>query len=268
MFFCLPEKWGKTAPQFEFLRAGCENPGASRFLSARLPAMTKQKSTAVATRRAPRKRTRQSPAAVAEPSLYSVHPGVRMMQKWIAELKPKTGRALDEWLRHIRAAGPADEAACRKWLQDSYSLGANSAWWLAERAAGNSPSIADDDPQTYLAACPQLVDDMYAGPKAALRPLHDKLIELTRALGEVRICPCKTVVPLYRRHVFAQIKPATSKRIDLGLALGDEPFTARLVDTGGRAKRDRITHRVSLTTLTDIDLQVNRWLKEAYGRDG
>jgi len=29
-------------------------------------------------------------------SLYSVHPGVAMVQKWIAELKVKTGRSVDE----------------------------------------------------------------------------------------------------------------------------------------------------------------------------
>ena len=56
-------------------------------------------------------------------------------------------------------------------------------------------------------------------------------------------------------------------RIDLGLALGEEPFTSRLLDTGGRAKKDRITHRVALTSLADIDLQVKRWLKQAYARD-
>jgi hypothetical protein len=29
--------------------------------------------------------------------LYNVHPGAAMVQKWIAELKEKTGRSLEEW---------------------------------------------------------------------------------------------------------------------------------------------------------------------------
>jgi hypothetical protein len=74
-------------------------------------------------------------------------------------------------------------------------------------------------------------------------------------------------VPVYRRHVFAEIKPASNKRIDLGFALGEEPFTNRLLDTRGAAKKNRITHRVVLTSLADIDLQVKRWLKQAYERD-
>jgi hypothetical protein len=109
---------------------------------------------------------------------------------------------------------------------------------------------------------------MYAGPKEHLLPIHDELVKLARSLGDdVRVCPCKTLVPLYRNHVFAEIKPATQKRIDLGLALGEEPFTSRLLDTGGRAKKNRITHRVAITSLDDIDLQVKRWLKQAYERD-
>ncbi len=35
-------------------------------------------------------------------SIYGVHPGVLMTQKWIAELKQKTGRTLDEWLKLIK----------------------------------------------------------------------------------------------------------------------------------------------------------------------
>ena len=45
--------------------------------------------------------------------------------------------------------------------------------------------------------------------REALRALHDRIIELGVSLGDdVRICPCKTIVPLYRKHVFAEIKPA------------------------------------------------------------
>jgi len=41
----------------------------------------------------------------------------------------------------------------------------------------------------------------------------------------------------------------------------------RLIDTGGFAKKDRITHRFEITSLKDIDDEVKRWLKVAYDRD-
>jgi hypothetical protein len=83
----------------------------------------------------------------------------------------------------------------------------------------------------------------------------------------VKACPCQTIVPLYRKHVFAQIKPTTRTRIDFGLALKDTPASGRLIDTGGFAKKDRITHRIPITSLSEIDDQVKYWLKVAYDLD-
>ena len=87
-------------------------------------------------------------------------------------------------------------------------------------------------------------------------------------MGEdVKACPCKTIVPLYRKHVFAQIKPSTATRIDFGLALRDTPAEGRLIDTGGFAKKDRITHRFAITSVSDIDAEVKSWLERAYEMD-
>jgi hypothetical protein len=109
---------------------------------------------------------------------------------------------------------------------------------------------------------------MFAGGKAPLRPVYDELLALGLSLGpDVKACPAKTIVPLYRNHVFAQIKPAARTRIDLGFALKDTPVTGRLIDTGGFAKKDRITHRISIASLADIDDEVRRWLKVAYDMD-
>jgi hypothetical protein len=113
-----------------------------------------------------------------------------------------------------------------------------------------------------------LVEAMFTGPKAALRPLYEELLKIVIAIGkDVKACPCKTIVPLYRRHVFAQIKPATNKRLDLGLALKNIETPERLIDTGGLLKGDRITHRIPIVKATDIDAEVKHWLKIAYEMD-
>lgn len=236
--------------------------------------MTKRKSQAVLQKkRVNVKVTRVTSPTIAaalaprEP-LYSVHPGVSMVQRWIAEMKVKTGRTLDEWVKHIQQAGPGTEKECREWLKAQYELGTNTAGWLVEKAFGNELGMADETPERYLASAPKYVEQMYAGPRRGLRELHDRILELARSFGDdIRICPCKTIVPLYRRHAFAEIRPATQTRIDLGFALQDEPFTARLLDNGGLAKKNRITHKVAITKLSDIDLQVRRWLKQAYELD-
>jgi hypothetical protein len=199
-------------------------------------------------------------------SIYSVHPGVLMTQKWIGELKQKTGRTLEEWLAHIKKAGPKDENERRVWLKEKFGLGTNTAWWLAERAGGKGAESGD--PDLYLESAERDVEKMFSGGKSHLRPLYDALLKLGLKTGkEAKACPCQTIVPLYRNHVFAQIKPTTQTRIDLGFALGDLKPTGRLIDTGGFAKKDRITHRIPISSKEDIDDEVKHWLKVAYDRD-
>jgi len=126
----------------------------------------------------------------------------------------------------------------------------------------------DGNPETYLRQAEEFVDSMYSGGKEPLRPIYDKLLALGRNLGsDVKVCPCKTMVPLYRAHVFAQIKPTTRTRIDLGLALKNIKVPKRLIDTGGFAKKDRITHRIEITSVKGIDAEVKKWLKSAYEMD-
>jgi hypothetical protein len=190
-----------------------------------------------------------------------------MVQKWIAELPEKTGRSLDEWLRLVKESGPAGEKERRQWLKKHHQMGTNSAWWIAERAEGKGQE--DADPEAYLQAAEGYVQEMFAGSRAGLRPLYEELLKLAFKTGkDVKACPCKTIVPLYRNHVFAQIKPATRTRIDLGFALKDRKATGRLIDTGGFAKKDRITHRIPITAVADIDAEVKQWLKTAYDLDG
>jgi hypothetical protein len=204
--------------------------------------------------------------ATAKKSIYRVHPGVAMTIKWIGELKQKTGRSLEEWLRFIKKEGPATEQERRDWLKIKHGLGTNTAWWLAERSVGRGEEISD--PDNYLRAAEKYVDEMFSGKKQHLRPIYDALLKLGLSMGkDAKACPCQTIVPLYRNHVFAQIKPTTQTRIDLGLALGNTKAPKRLIDTGGFAKKDRITHRFEITSLKDIDAEVRRWLKAAYDRD-
>jgi hypothetical protein len=191
-----------------------------------------------------------------------------MVQKWIADLKPKTGRTLDEWISLVKKDGPKDYQACRAWLKSKHYLDTNSAWWIAERADGKGGE--EDSPEKYLVSAAKYVEDQYSRKKAGLRPIFDQLLHLTKSLGrDVKACPCKTMVPLYRNHVFAQIKPTTNSRIDFGLCFttykGKLP--KRLIDTGGLAKKDRITHRIELTSPSQIDADLEKWLRAAYHLD-
>src|SRR5260370_19575025 len=179
-------------------------------------------------------------------SLYGVHPSVAMVQKCVAELKEKTGRSLEEWISLVKKEGPKDEKSRRDWLKTKHQLGTNRAWWIAERVDGKDGDL--DTPEVYLKSAVRYVEEQFAGPKEKLRPIFDELLALGKSLGsDVKACPCKTIVPFYRNHVFAQIKPTTNSRIDLGFALthykGKLP--KRLIDT-------RVLHQKNPTNHTTL----------------
>jgi hypothetical protein len=194
-------------------------------------------------------------------SMYSLHPGYAMEQAYHTNLLKRTGKDLKQWIEFVKAEGPPTEAERRDWLKNEHGFTTNYAWWVAQEAVGKGAAASDYDPDAYVEA-------MFAGPKEKLRPIYDALLELGFCLGEdVKACPCQTIVPLYRKRVFAQIKPTTQTRIDMGFALRDLPATGRLIDTGGFAKKDRITHRIPITSLEEIDDEVTHWLRVAYEMD-
>ena len=199
---------------------------------------------------------------------YDVHPGVAMIQKWVAELPAKTRRSLDEWAALVRAKAPAAPKERRAWLKSEYGLGTNASWWIAEYTDGTA--TWDADPDTYLANAAKYVDAMYSGPKAELRPILDALIADGRKLGaDVKVCPCQTMVPFYRDRVFAEVKPSTRTRVDLSLALGEYPEDGRLTVNHQRVKKgDRLTHIVALSSAAEVDQELVGWLRDAYERGG
>lgn len=201
-------------------------------------------------------------------SIYSAHPSLKMIQKWIIDLPEKTGRTLDEWVELVEHEGPKGGKERRQWLRTEYSLNMPTAWCIVDHMEGDLWLGGDDE--AYLNLAEKYVDDMFAGPKSAMKPIADELFKFVKTLGsDVKICPCKTIVPFYRNHVFAEVKPATQKRVDFGLALKGvtKKIPARLVDTGGLAKKDRITHCFKILSVQDIDEELKEWLTIAYELD-
>ena len=200
--------------------------------------------------------------------MYSVHPSVSYAQAILRQLHEKTGRSLEEWTKLLDHDGPASGVERRDWLKTEYALGGTTASMVADASMGEGRDRTD--PDVYLALAPGWVEDMFQG-KESLRPIYDALLVLGRSLGpDVKVCPCRTIVPLYRSHVFAEIRPAAKTRLDLGLALKgiEREIPDRLLDTGGLARKDRITHRFAITSPEEIDDGVREWLREAYELDG
>jgi hypothetical protein len=204
-------------------------------------------------------------------SPYALHPSVAYVQTVLDNLEAKTGKTLQGWVRLLKAKGPKDAGLHQAWLK-AQGLGSNQAGLVAEHTGGAKPNGFATTAEGYLAAADGYVARQYAGKKAALRPLYDLVLKAGLAAGpDAKACPCQTVVPLFRTHVFAQLKASSQSRIDVGLALGDPKLLkakdGRLLETGGFAKKDRITHRVEVSKPDDVDETLRKWLRTAYQRD-
>jgi hypothetical protein len=192
-------------------------------------------------------------------SLYSAHPGLKMEQDSLARLPEKTGKSIEEWVKFIKQYGPTSESDRRAWLKAEQGITTNYAMLIASHSMGQR--LVGENPEA-------LVDTMYSGKKAALRPIHDALVSLVvKTIPEAKVCAGKTICPIYRRHVVAQIKPTTNTRIDFGFALKDAKPSGNLKSTGGFEKGDRITHAIAVTSLEAITPELTKWLVKAWEQD-
>lgn len=198
--------------------------------------------------------------------VYDVHPGVAMMKKWADELPARTGRTLDQWAALVNASGIDERKDRIALLKNEHNLGTNSAWYIVDYAADRHSW--DGDPAVYRAQAAKYVDDMFAGPKATLRPIFEAILAEARKLGkDVKVCPCKTIVPFYRSRVFAEVKPATKTRLELSFALAGVPFGGILKRNPRANEKDRLKHQIHLATPADVTADVLKWLKTAYDQD-
>ena len=182
-------------------------------------------------------------------------------QDMIKEIEPRTGRSADAWIEALRAAGPGDDAPHadrRAWLVDQ-GLNRNQAgavlWWMKNGAA-------------IQAGGGELIDRQYAGAKAELRPIYERLAAFIAGLGEdVVPGPRGTYVSYGRPKQFALIQPSTRTRIDVGLRLPGAAPTERLLDSGSFGSGN-ITHRVALGAPEEVDAELEGWLRDAYEARG
>jgi hypothetical protein len=167
-------------------------------------------------------------------------------------LAGKTGRTMPEWIGLVSATGLTGHTDILNWLKTEHGLTHGFANGIAQAFRNRDAATAPDD----------LVAEQYAGPKAALRPIYERLVEAATALGDdVEIVSKKTGVSLRRSKQFALIEAASAKRIQLGIQLKGEPTTDRLL-----AGNSMCSHKVSLTSPDEVDGELLGWLREAYDR--
>lgn len=183
-----------------------------------------------------------------------------MMAAVTKTLPERTGRTLEEWTAVVAASGidPLDQGAVRRWLKDAHGLPQNSQWAVAD-AAARAAGWQRPDVEGYIAA-------QYAGPKAALRPVFDRLREVIESFGDdVTVEGRGTYVPFVRRRQFAAVAVTTRTRVDVGLRYAAPPASPLL--TPAKAP-GQATHKLSLASVDDVTREVEALLRTAYEQNG
>ncbi|MDX2198127.1 MAG: DUF4287 domain-containing protein [Phycisphaerae bacterium] len=172
----------------------------------------------------------------------------------IRNLPEKTGKSLEQWVAIARKSGAAKHGEIVKHLKEHHDLGHGYANLVAHEVLQSSSMQADEG---------DLVAAQYAGEKAALRPLYDKLVAAIQKFGgDVEVSPKKAYVSLRRSKQFGLLQPSTKTRLDVGLNLkGVEP-EGRLEASG--SFNSMCTHRVRVESADQIDKTLIGWLKQAY----
>jgi predicted transport protein len=175
-------------------------------------------------------------------------------KKMIENLKTKTGKTLAEWTKIGQRSGCAKHGEIVKHLKSEHGLTHGYANMIAHEVLQSSAQNAPAE---------DLIEQQYGGSKAALRPTYDKLLKAVQKLGkDIEIAPKKAYVSLRRNKQFAIIQPSTATRLDIGINLkGVEPGD-RLESSG--SFNAMVTHRVRITSASEIDKELISWLQQAY----
>ncbi len=183
-------------------------------------------------------------------------------QTQLNNIQTRTGKTLDELYALISGSGLTKHGEIREMLKRDLGMGHGDANALAGAFLKSDGQVAAP---VGGAATEDVVGAIYGGPKADLRPLHDKLMAAIAELGQFEIAPKKTYLSLRRKKQFATVGPATKTRVDVGLNMKGVPATARLIELppGGMCQ-----YRVSLTEAAEVDQELIAWVKSAYDGAG
>jgi hypothetical protein len=179
----------------------------------------------------------------------------------LANIEKKTGQSLAELMKFVKSSGLAKHGEIRAMLKDKLKLGHGDANTLTHMALDPTrmPGAAPKSDGSDAAAA------FYVGAKAALRPIHDKLMDEIKKFGEFEIAPKKTYLSLRRKKQFAMIGPATNTQVDVGLNVKGLKADGRLVE---QPEKSMCQYKVRVADVAEVDKELIGWIKKAYDAAG
>jgi len=180
----------------------------------------------------------------------------------LKNIQVKTGKSLAELTALIQSSGLTKHGEIRDMLIREFGLGYGDATMLVHFALQSDGQSAA---QATGASLDDVVDEIYAGAKADLRPIHDQLMAVINQFGDFEVVPKKGYVSLRRKRQFAMIGPATKTRVEVGINSKTMEATDRLIaiPPGGMCQ-----FKVNVTDASQVDTELIAWIKQAFDGAG
>ncbi|MBX9604136.1 MAG: DUF4287 domain-containing protein [Bryobacteraceae bacterium] len=182
----------------------------------------------------------------------------KALQTQLKNIETRTGKPLAELEAMVRKSGLAKHGELRDMLKRDLGMGHGDANTLVHYVLNMAGSAEEKGAGDVL-------DEIYTGPKAGQRPIHEKLMAEIGKFGDFEIAPKKGYVSLRRKKQFAMLGPATNTRFEVGLNMKGVPGTDRLLEqpAGGMCQ-----YKIKLTHADEVDAQVIQWIRLAYDAAG
>ena len=180
----------------------------------------------------------------------------------LANIEKRTGKSLDELAKIVKGTGLTKHGDMRDMLKRDLGMGHGDANTLVHQIvkSGDAGAAAGGG-----GAAGDVLDTIYSGAKAGLRPIHDRVMAGIEAMGPFEVAPKKSYVSLRRKKQFAMVGPATNSRVEVGLNMKGVAGTDRLIAQlpGGMCQ-----YRVRLGSPEDVDRELLAWVRQAYESAG
>ncbi len=180
----------------------------------------------------------------------------KAIQTQLTNIQTKVGKSLDEIFAVLTKSGIEKHGQIRDFAKSEFGIGHGDANAIANHfMKAKAPITTTADP----------LDEIYSGPKAALRPIHDALMAKIYDFGEFEIHPKKGYVALRRKRQFAMIGAATNTRIEVGINMKGVPGTDRLVEqpAGGMCQ-----YKVRVSEVGEVNEELFGWIRTAFDAAG
>ena len=180
----------------------------------------------------------------------------KAFQAQLENIQKKTGKSLDELAILVKESGLTKHGELRDMLKEKLGLGHGDANALVHAVLQSDGQRAAQGKSTDA-----VLDEIYTGAKAGMRPIHDTLMQQIVKFGEFEIVPKKGYVSLRRKKQFAMIGPKTNTRFEVGINAKDLKKAARLLE---QPKGSMCNYVVNLTNAQEVDTELIEWIKFAY----